>query len=309
MAERFGCTTAELRPWHYADPFFQEVPVEGGVDLDPYFAGADVVALTRRTYEGLGLDVDRILERSDLFPRDGKCQHAFCLDLDREGDVRVLANVVPDQYWMDTMLHELGHGVYDAGFDRALPWLLRDCHLVVTEGIAILMGRQASEPDWLERVAGVSPAEAGALARALASARAAELLVFTRWVLVMTNFERALYGDPDGDLDATWWDLVERFQHVPRPDGRTAPDWAAKIHVALAPVYYHTYLYGQLVASQLGETLRREHGGIVDRPEAGAFLRENVFRPGLSLRWDALVASATGGPLSTAAFEREIALA
>ena len=65
-----------------------------------------------------GVDTGPILDRSDLFPREGKCQHAFCIDVDREGDVRVLANVVADRYWADTMLHELGHGAYDIGFDR-----------------------------------------------------------------------------------------------------------------------------------------------------------------------------------------------
>jgi hypothetical protein len=29
-----------------------------------------------------------------------------------EGDVRVLANVRSDEYWADTMLHELGHATY-----------------------------------------------------------------------------------------------------------------------------------------------------------------------------------------------------
>ena len=33
-------------------------------------------------------------------------------DIDREGDVRVLANVVPGQEWLATMLHELGHAAY-----------------------------------------------------------------------------------------------------------------------------------------------------------------------------------------------------
>ena len=80
----------------------------------------------RRTFDGIGLETRAVLERSDLFPRDGKCQHAFCIDVDRAGDVRVLANVVPDQHWMDTMLHELGHATFDAGLDPTLPWLLRD---------------------------------------------------------------------------------------------------------------------------------------------------------------------------------------
>ncbi len=56
LAARFGCDIVELRPWHYADPFFQETPPDVAVDLDPYLDGRDVVALARRTIEGLGLD-------------------------------------------------------------------------------------------------------------------------------------------------------------------------------------------------------------------------------------------------------------
>ena len=114
----------------------------------------------------------------------------------------------------------------------------------------------------------------------------------------MTHFERGLYADPDADHNARWWDLVERFQLVTRPDGRDAPDWAAKIHVALAPVYYQNYLYGELVASQLQATLRDRAGGIVDRPKPGALLVDEFFAPGLAVRWDELVERATGEPLT-----------
>ena len=307
LAERFGGAAADLAPWHYEDPFFQEVPAAGGVDLTGVFSDADVVALARATFDGIGLETAAILERSDLYPRDGKCQHAFCIDVDREGDVRVLANVAPDRYWADTMLHELGHGVFDLGIDRSLPWLLRDCHLTLTEGVAILMGRLAQDAAWLQSVAGVGADEAGRLRRSLEAARAAEVLVFTRWVLVMTNFERAFYADPEADLTALWWGLVSRYQLLTPPPGRTEPDWAAKIHVACAPVYYHTYLYGNLVASQLHATLEREAGGLVGRREAGRLLAEQIFHPGESVRWDRLLARATGEPLSALHLARDIA--
>lgn len=309
LAARFDCSVADLAPWHYADPFFQEVPAEGGVDLDPLLASADLVELSERTFDGIGLETRGVLDRSDLLPRDGKCQHAFCVDIDREGDIRVLANVVSGQYWMDTMLHELGHATFNTGFDPALPWLLRDCHLVVTEGIAILMGRLASDADWLARVLGVDASSVAGIADDLRAARAAELLVFARWVLVMTSFERALYADPESDLDSRWWELVERYQLVKPSSGRRRPDWAAKIHVACAPVYYHTYLYGQMVASQLASTLARECGGIVDRPAAGRLLADRVFAPGLSVRWDRLIEQATGEPLTAAHFGRDLAAA
>jgi peptidyl-dipeptidase A len=309
LARRFGCTVSELRPWHYADPFFQEVPPEGAVDLDPLFRGEDVVALAGRTFDGLDMDVAGILGRSDLFPRPGKCQHAFCIDLDRAGDVRILANVKDNHDSMDTLLHELGHGVYDLGFGESLDWLFRSTHLVATEASALLFGALAGERDWLERVLGVGARDAEALEARLHAARATRLLVFTRWVLVMTGFERRLYADPDADLDAVWWELVARHQLVTPPEGRRAPDWAAKVHIAVAPVYYHTYLYGAIVAAQIRDALTASAGGVVDRPEAGKLLGERLFEPGSSVRWDQLVERVSGSPLSVEALSVEIAAA
>jgi peptidyl-dipeptidase A len=306
LAAGFGCRTDELRPWHYADPFFQEVPVTGGVDLDPLLADRDVVALAVSTFDGIGIDTAAVIARSDLYPREGKCQHAFCLDVDRAGDVRVLANVIDNAYWADTMLHELGHAAFDLGIDPGLPFLLRDCHLTVTEGIAILMGGLAREGRWLRDLAGVDGAVTDALETRLRASRTAERLLFTRWVLVMTTFERALYADPEQDLDARWWELVARFQGVTPPETPPAGAWAAKIHIGCAPVYYHTYLYGHLVAAQLRAALAREAGGLVARPAAGTFLRERVFRLGESQRWDRVIEHATGGPLTVAHFAAEL---
>jgi peptidyl-dipeptidase A len=307
LAARFACDLTELRPWHYADPFFQETPPDGAIDLDPLFRERDIVELGRRTFEGIGLDVRETLARSDLFPRAGKCQHAFCIDVDRDGDIRVLMNTTDNHDSMDTLLHELGHAVYDLGFDEELPWLFRDTHLVATEASALLFGSLAGEREWLERVLDVGSDEAAALEDRLRAARAAGLLVFTRWVLVMTGFERQLYADPEADLDAAWWELVARYQLVAPPAERHAPDWAAKIHVAVAPVYYHTYLYGSIVASQLHDGLRKDAGGIVDRPESGRLLAERLYSAGLSVRWDQLVEQATSSPLSVDSLAREVA--
>ncbi|MGH3110787.1 MAG: hypothetical protein ACRDQT_07710, partial [Gaiellaceae bacterium] len=163
--------------------------------------------------------------------------------------------------------------------------------------------------DWLERILGLEGGEAEALERRLHAARAAELLVFARWVLVMTGFERVLYADPDGDLDGAWWGLVARHQLLTPPEGRSAPDWASKLHIAVAPVYYHTYLYGAIVALQLRDALTAAAGGIVDRPSAGALLRRKLYAPGAATRWDTLVEDASGSPLSVDSLAREVAAA
>src|SRR5262245_53337511 len=172
LAVRFRVSASELRPWHCSDPFFQEPPRAGAIDLDVLFQDQDVVALARQTFDGLGLEVGDILERSDLFERENKDQHAFCTHIDRlRDDVRVLCNVRPDASSMKTMLHELGHAIYDKYLDTDLSFLLRtDAHTNTTEAVAMLMGRLATDADWLARVRGLD----GEAVQAVAAAARAE---------------------------------------------------------------------------------------------------------------------------------------
>jgi peptidyl-dipeptidase A len=299
LAARFGCSVDDLRPWHVDDPFFQDPPISGAVDLDPLFADHDLEALTVRTFDGMGLDIRPVLDLSDLYARDGKSQHAFCIDIDREGDVRVLCNVEPNERWAETMLHEFGHGIYDREVRREIPWLLREAsHPLTTEGVAMLFGRLARDPEWLQRVAGVDADTVEELTPTLTRARRASLLTFARWVLVVTHFERRLYADPDADLGTLWWDLVEHYQQLRRPENTSGMEWASKIHLAVVPVYYQNYLYGELVASQLDAAVRTRAGGFVDCEAAGRMLADEFFAPGASARWDELVERATGEPLS-----------
>jgi peptidyl-dipeptidase A len=138
------------------------------------------------------------------------------------------------------------------------------------------------------------------------------MLVSARWILVMVHFERELYRDPDrDDLNTLWWDLVERMQFIRRPEGRDEPDWAAKIHFSTAPVYYHNYLLGELMASQLtahlarGEMRGRRSGSIRGVEAVGRFLRERIFAPGASLDWNELLVHATGEGLNPHYFVEE----
>ncbi len=114
LADQSGVLVDELRPWHYHDPFFQESPAIFAADFDSVYAHADILKLCRDFYDGIGLPIDDVIARSDLYEKPGKSPHAFCTDIDRKGDVRVLANIVPNEYWMGTMLHELGHSVYSS---------------------------------------------------------------------------------------------------------------------------------------------------------------------------------------------------
>jgi peptidyl-dipeptidase A len=310
LAARLRVPLSELRPWHYSDPFFQEAPRTGAVDLDALYADQDVIELATRTFDGLGLEVRDVLARSDLFERENKDQHAFCTHIDRlSDDVRVLCNVRPDARWMGTLLHELGHAIYDKYLAADLPFLLRTAaHTNTTEAIAMLMGRLATDPEWLARVRGLAGDDEQALVVAARAEERTGQLVFLRWGLVMAYFERALYANPRrADLNTLWWDLVERFQLVARPDGRDEPDWAAKIHLAIAPVYYHNYVLGELTASQLSHALATQSADrrLVSSPAAGAFLRERLFALGARYPWNETLQRVTGERLNSRYYVEE----
>src|SRR5579884_349509 len=305
LARRFKISVDQLRPWHYEDPFFQEAPQLGGANLDALYAKKDLVKITRDFYAGIGLPIDDVIERSDLYEREGKSPHAFETDIDREGDIRVLANVRPNEYWMNTLLHECGHAAYSKNIDRQLPYTLRtEAHILTTEGIAMMFGRLDKRAEWLQWALGLGKPRAaryGALARRQLRM---ESLIFSRWCQVMLHFERGMYANPDQDLSTLWWDLVEKYQGLRRPENRSQPDYASKIHLVTAPVYYHNYMMGELFASQVHHALARRLGvrdaagfAYVGRKEVGAFLKENVFAPGARYSWNELTKLATGEPL------------
>ncbi len=314
LAARGGIERAALRPWHYQNRFFQEAPAIYAVDLDSYYRGRDVVALARDYYRGIGLDIEDVIARSDLFEKPGKYQHAFSSDIDRCGDVRVLCSVKPDSYWMNTLLHEFGHSVYAKYNDPSLPWLLRDAaHAFTTEAVANFFGRFAASPSWLRDAAGVPAAESERIRADSRRALRLQQMVFSRWAQVMFRFEKSLYEDPGQDLNRRWWELVEKYQLLAMPAGRDEPDWAAKIHIALYPCYYHNYLLGELLASQLYDHIAvdvlksadLEDLSFAGRPEVGRFLVDRVFKPGMRWPWPEMIERACGEKLTAAHYARQ----
>src|SRR5260370_17090377 len=103
----------------------------------------------------------------------------------------------------------------------------------------------------------------------------------------MLRFEKGMYENPDQDLNQLWWDMVERFPALKRPKGRNAPDYGSKIHIIVAPVYYHNYMMGEMFASQVHHAIARE---VYDKPhpdtavyagnnKGGEFMHHRAFNP------------------------------
>jgi len=306
LAAKYGVAESELMPWHYHDPFFQETPMVYDLDLDGYYEDKDVKKLATVFYAGIGLPVESILDDSDLYEREGKNPHAFCTDIDREGDVRILCNLKNNETWMETILHELGHAVYDKYQGPDVPYLLREpAHIFATEAIAMFFGRLSRNAVWMQQMLELSDEQRREIEKVSGKYAQLKQLIFARWAMVMYNFEKQLYANPEQDLNALWWKTVEKYQFVSKPAGRDDPDWAAKIHFAIAPCYYHNYLLGELLASQLHnhivhDVLKLDSDksvSYVGKKKVGKFLAEQVFEAGAVYEWNDMIERATGEPL------------
>jgi peptidyl-dipeptidase A len=314
LADNYGIDTEELMPWHYHDPFFQETPLVYDLDLDAYYKDKDIKELATKFYAGIGLPVESILANSDLYEREGKNPHAFSTDIDRQGDVRILCNLKNNETWMETILHELGHATYDKRHGDDVPYILREpAHIFTTEAVAMFFGRLSRNPAWMQQMLELSDRQRAEIEKVGPKYAQLKQLIFARWAMVMYDFEKQLYANPDQDLNRLWWRMVEKYQFVKCPQGRDKPDWAAKIHFSIAPCYYHNYMLGELLASQMHHYLVHqvlkldsdENVSYVGQKKVGDFMSEKIYKVSAVYPWNQMIERATGEPLTPKYFVAE----
>ncbi|MBN1125333.1 MAG: M3 family oligoendopeptidase [Sedimentisphaerales bacterium] len=314
LADQYRIPVEQLRPWHYHDPFFQRTPLVYELNLDDIYAKHDVAQLCIDYYAGVGLPVDDIMDRSDLYDKPGKNPHAFAEDIDRHGDVRILANLNNDERWVETALHELGHAVYFKYHDPSEPYLLREpAHAFTTEAVAMFFGRLSRNASWMQEILDLTDAQKTRLEEVTWKYLRFQQILFARWAMVMYNFEKAIYADPDQDLNRLWWQLVQKYQLVNPPDAPVDAGWASKLHFTVAPCYYHNYMLGELLASQwhnyiAQNVLRRPSDrdiSYTNDPRIGQYFRNEVFGPGAVYPWNEMIRRSTGETLTPKYFAQQ----
>lgn len=312
---RYGVPKEKLMPWNYQDRFFQEAPQLYNVDLDKYYKGKNLEELTSKYYQSIGLDISNILKSSDLYEKPGKNQHAYCIDIDSERDIRVLCNISDNEKWMGTMLHEFGHAVYSYAHDNEKnPYLFRNAaHTFTTEAVAMIFGRLSRNPEWMEKNLGITREESISLENDLFKSLRLQQLVFSRWTQVMFRFEKEMYNNPDQDLNQLWWNLVEKYQLLKKPEGRNSPDWASKVHIALYPCYYHNYQLGELFASQMHYYIVNKitksgnikNDSYTGNKDVGTWMSKEVMEPGMRYKWNEMIEKSTGEKLTAKYFAKQ----
>lgn len=310
LAERYGVSVAELRRGYYQKTFFQDIFNLYDIGQSRSYENKNVANLTAGFFESIGLYIRDILRYSDLRPRQGKAQFTHCYDLDNRGDVRLLSSLEPNMESMCELLCQGGIALYRENISSTLPYLLKNMdYSVLCEGVGRLFRRMPFNVNWLQGMGLLYMPKDARRARLESYMNLhAQQLIFCRWGLVMYRFERALYQNPDQDLDRLWRNLEVRYQLISASAAAESANsgWVTKWHLVLRPCFYHNYLLGSAVACHLNAYIC---DSILQTPdywtpdymaaeEVGTFLKNKIFWHGDAYPWYEILERVTGRPFS-----------
>jgi peptidyl-dipeptidase A len=322
LAARFKRPSPRLIPAHWiGNRWAQTWPgLIEEANLDPLFKDSspvDIVRSAENFYVSLGFPrlPAKFWEDSDLYPvpqgsARRKNAHASAWDINRQGDVRSLMSVEPNEEWFGTAHHELGHIYYFLSYDRPeVPWLLRDgANRAFHEAVGELAKLASQQTPYLVKV-GVMPESKQPDATGWLLQSALESIVFLPWSAgTMSHFEHDLYENelPPAEWQQRWWDDVANFQGVVAPGSREGDlcDACTKTHINDDPAQYYDYALATMIKFQLHDHICNkilkqdvracDYSG---SKEVGAFLK-GILSVGATRDWRTVIKEATGEPIS-----------
>ena len=297
ISAAFGLQEDKLQDWHYG--LLTKADPEGRVNT--YLETKEqVVDIAKRVYSQMGYDVDNMGITLDLFPRENKNTHGFAFCIKPGKDARILANLTNNARSLDTILHELGHCVYDIGIDTNLTFIEQDCSSsVMTEAIAMMMGDLPKTESILSDI--VPP---DVLTKFKAELKEDDARFVTRSLQII-NFEREMYKNPDQDLKKLWGKMKQKFLFRGE-NTQINTEWATSPHYLSHPGYYQNYFRAALLKAQIYNAMKSELGEISKNKKTAEFLNEKLFKYGASVWEEDLIVDMTGKTLSEDDFCKRI---
>ena len=254
--------------------------------------------ISKHTYEGMGYDVDKMIADGrltlDLYPRKGKNTHGFCFDIEAEKDARILANLTNNVSSIDTLNHEMGHSVYHLGISKKLPYFDQTASSpAVTEAIAMMMGDLLKTENILKGY--IEDEQLSKFKQTFSEDEAN----FVSKSLLIIDFEREFYKNPDKDPKILWSELKQKYlNRKEEPDN----EWATIPHYLSHPAYYQNYFRATLMKAQIYNHLKSVLGNITENNASADYLNRHIFKLGASVEEYDLIKQLTGKDFSVKDF-------
>lgn len=289
LAKSFNISPNELKDFYYG--LLTENSPEKAVN-DCFKNKEQIVDIAKNAYQNMGYDVDNMGITLDLFPRENKNTHGFAFCIEPGKDARILANLTNNANSLDTLMHELGHCVYDIGLDIKLPFIEQEpSSSAMTEAVAMMMGDLPKAENILYSLV---PSE---ILKPFKQELKKDDARFVNRSLQIIEFEKEMYKNPNQDLKKLWKSVKQKYLF--RGENTTEDnEWATIPHYLTHPGYYQNYFRAALIKAQLYNAMKSELGQISENVKTSNFLGEKLFKYGSSKTDDEIITSITGKSLS-----------
>lgn len=284
LKQIFG--TDKLQSWHYG--ILTDSNPEKAVNK--ILENHSIENISKRAYAGMGYDIDKMITEGkltlDLYPRKGKNTHGFCFEVNPGLDARILANLRNDITSLETLNHEMGHCIYDLGISRDLTVIDRyPSSSAFTEAIAMMTGDLAKRENILKDIV---PKK---LLIPFKKSIKEDEANFISYSLLIINFERELYKNPNQNPAKLWADLRLKYRNRNYPPNN---EWATIPHFLSHPAYYQNYFRASLMKAQIYNHLKNILGNITENKKTAQYLKDNIFSKGASIEEYDLIKQLTG---------------
>ena len=292
QAEIFGITPNEIREYHRKLILPNSSIQEVNKKIDSV---ATIVEIRKKAYKGMGFDIDTMPLILDLLPRHNKDTGNFCLNIAPGKDERISANLTNDFSDMLTLMHELGHAVYDLNTGTKLNYMDKQPAAILTEGFATMMEDTVFAENLTKDISDKN------LSKDLKEYRIKEIMLN----ILRIEFEKSLYQNPNQDPEKLWHDLNVKY-NCGSPNEPLSNYWATINHFNENPAYHTVYFLAELFKVQLYNVLTQKFGPITQNSDVRNYLKRHFFKYGSSLPDNEIVKNATGKSLSPEDFIKSV---
>jgi hypothetical protein len=233
-----------VEPWDY-----RYAIGEANRRIAPSFPDTEIVAVDRRFYLDLGVDLAKLGVVYDIDERPDKPPLAYTDFLKRgrmiNGNWQPTIARVVGRYRagglssLNELVHENGHAVHISAI-RNRPAFTDWPDTLFTEAFADVPSWSVYEPAWQRKYLGTALPEAVSLRTLLGS-----VMMDVAWSL----FEIRMLRDPASDPNAVWTDITSSYLHIkPHPE---VPWWAVRVQLVDAPGYMVNYGLGAVLTAEI----------------------------------------------------------
>lgn len=262
----------------------------------------DIISISKKMYKNMGYDVDKMIADGkltlDLYPRKGKNTHGFCFGVQAGKDSRILANLTNNVTSLETLNHEMGHCVYDLGISDKLTFMDKaPASSAFTEAIAMMMGDIIKKENVLSDIV---PED---LLAKFKSTHKEDEAAFVSKSLLIIEFEREMYKNPDQDLALLWKNLSKKYLNR---DIEKNNEWATIPHYLSHPAYYQNYFRANIMKAQIYNYLTSELGNLTENKNSAKFMDKHIFAYGAKYDEYELIKKLTGKEFSIDDFVKNL---